>query len=50
MAHKGGLVGLAAMRHGRQIRSIGFYQQAFTRDFTRHVTQGLGIAKGNDPE
>ncbi|RMQ84193.1 hypothetical protein ALP97_05217 [Pseudomonas salomonii] len=41
-------VRLAAMGNRRQVRRIGFHQQAVGRHLARHVAQGVGVAEGDD--
>src|SRR5687768_2956405 len=43
------LVSLPAMRHGRQIRTVGFDQQTVQRDVARDVAQLIGLLESDDP-
>ncbi|MNP01865.1 hypothetical protein D3C76_936930 [compost metagenome] len=40
-------VWLAPIRYRCQVRGIGFHQQAIGRNLSRHIAQGISIAKGD---
>ena len=48
MDDKGGLVGLAPMRHGREERRVGLHQQAVQRHRLDDIAQGAGVLEGGD--
>ena len=48
MGHVGRLVGLAAVRHGRQVGAVGLDQAAVQRHAARHLAQCLGVLEAQD--
>ena len=48
MGDEGGLVGLAALRHRREVGRVGLDQQPVERDVAHDGAQGLGRLEGDD--